>query len=124
MAHDISEILQVLRYELNYLEQGGFARDRALLGTESPFRGTFACLNFRDALEAHACRECLLYQFVPDDKRNQELPCHHILLDDRGATIQQCLDSNDPERMANLLKHWLQTTITQLEATLDRSAQS
>lgn len=124
MAHDITEILQVLRYELNYLEQGGFARDRALLGIESPFRGTFACLNFRDLLEAHACRECLLYQFVPDGKRNEEFPCHHIVLDDSGETIKQCLDRNEPERMVDMLKHWLQTTITRLEATLDRSEHS
>ena len=54
MSHDVRDVLQVLRFELNYLEQGGFQRDRALLGSESPFQGTFACLNYGDPLGAHA----------------------------------------------------------------------
>jgi hypothetical protein len=124
MKQDLRDILQVLRFELNYLEQGGFDRDRALLGTESPFQGTFACINFGDPLRAHACRECMLFQFVPDDKKTEEFPCHHIRLDDSGETVEQLIAKNDPRRMVEALEHWLRATITRLEATLERGAQA
>jgi hypothetical protein len=121
MAHDLRDILQVLRFELNYLEQGGFNRDRALLGIESPFRGTFACLNFSDPLQTHACRECILFQFVPDDKKTEEFPCHHICLTESGETVAQFIAKNDPGRMTVALEHWLRSTIADLEATLQRT---
>jgi hypothetical protein len=123
MTQDLRETLQVLRFELNYIEQGGFNRDRALLGTESPFKGTFACINFGDPLQAHACRECTLYPFVPENKRNEEFPCHHIRLNDSGETIAHLIEGNNPDRMANVLEQWLRATIAKLEATLGRGTQ-
>jgi hypothetical protein len=123
MKQDLRDILQVLRFELNYLEQGGFDRDRALLGTESPFQGTFACINFGDPLRTHACRECLLYQFVPDERKTEEFPCHYIRLSDSGETVAQLIEKNDPRRLVEALEHWLRATIARLEATLERGAQ-
>jgi hypothetical protein len=123
MAQDLRDTLQLLRFELSYLEQGGYNRDRALLGTESPFRGTFACLNFGDPIQSHACRECLLFQFVPDDKKNEDFPCHHIPLSESGETVAQLLASKDPDGMAMGLEDWLRVTIAKLETTMQRSAQ-
>jgi hypothetical protein len=123
MAHDLHDTLQLLRFELSYLEQGGYTRDRELLGTESPFRGTFACLNFGNPVQSHACRECLLFQFVPDDKKNEDFPCHHIPLSESGETVAQLLARKDSDGMAKALEYWLRGTIARLEATLQRSAQ-
>jgi hypothetical protein len=123
MAQDLRDTLQLLRFELSYLEQGGYDRDRALLGTKSPFRGTFACLNFGDLIQSHACRECLLFQFVPDEKKNEDFPCHHIPLSESGETVALLLARNDPEGTAKSLECWLRVTIAKLEATLQRSAQ-
>jgi hypothetical protein len=123
MAQNLRDTLQLLRFELSYLEQGGYDRDRALLGTKSPFRGTFACLNFGDPVQSHACRECLLFQFVPDGKKNEDFPCHHIPLSEAGETVAQLLAKNDPNGMVKALEYWLRVTIAKLEATLQRSAQ-
>jgi hypothetical protein len=124
MPQDLREVLQILRYELNYLEQGGFDRDRALLGTESPFLGTFACINFGDPLRAHACRECLLHQFVPEDKQTEEFPCHHIRLSASGETVAELIEKKDPRRLVIALEHWLRNTIARLEATQERTPDS
>lgn len=124
MSQDVHEVLQVLRYELNYLEQGGFERDRASLGTESPFLGNFACINFGDPLRAHACRECPLYQFVPEDKQTEEFPCHFIRLTGSGETIAELMAKNDPRRLVTALEQWLRSTISTLEATLDSNSDS
>jgi len=124
MAQDLREVLEILRFELNYLEQGGFEQDRDLLGNESPFLGTIACINFGDPLRAHACHECLLYQFVPEDKQGEEIPCHHIRLSDSGETIAGLIAVNEPRRMAMVLEQWLRTTIAQLQATLQPNAEA
>jgi hypothetical protein len=120
MSQDSRDVLQILRFELNYLEQGGFDRDRALHGSESPFRGTFTCINFGDPLQSHACRECLLHQFVPEERQTEEFPCHYIQLSASGETVAELIDKQDPRRMVIALEHWLRTTITRLETTLDR----
>jgi len=117
MTKNSRELLEVLRFELNYLEQGGFNRDRALLGTESPFQGSYACINFDDPLRTHACHECMLYAFVPENKKTEDLPCHHILLDDSGETVAKFIEKNDPLGMVEALEHWLRVTISRLEAT-------
>jgi hypothetical protein len=119
MSQDLRDVLQILRYELNYLEQGGFDRDRALLGSESPFLGTFSCINFGDPLQAHACRECMLHQFVPDDRKAEEIPCHFIRLDPSGETIAELIQKNDPRHMTIVLENWLRATIARIEANLD-----
>ena len=116
MSQDVSDVLQMLRYELNYLEQGGFVRDRAMFGTQSPFLGTYLCLNHGDPMRPHACHECLLYQFVPADKQTAEFPCHHIPLNESGETVAELIEKKDPSRMAAALKQWLHSTITSLEA--------
>jgi hypothetical protein len=121
MSQDLREVLQLLRYELNYLEQGGYERDRDLLGTESPFLGTFACINFGDPLRAHACRECPLHQFVPDDKQTEEFPCHYIRLSASGETIEELIEKKDPRRLVIALEHWLRATIARLEATQEHT---
>ena len=116
-SQDLHEVLQLLRFELNYLEQGGFERDKALLGTNSPFLGTFACINYGDPLRRHACRECGLMQFVPEDKQNEEFPCHFIPLNASGETIHSLIEKNDQRRLVIALEHWLRSTIARLEAT-------
>jgi hypothetical protein len=108
---------------LNYLEQGGFERDKALLGTDSPFLGTFACINYGDPLRRHACRECGLMQFVPEDKLNEEFPCHSIPLNASGETIASLIAKNDQRRLVITLQHWLRSTIARLEATPERQDQ-
>jgi hypothetical protein len=119
MLQDSRDVLQILRFELNYLEQGGFDRDRALHGTESPFQGTFTCINFGDPLRMHACRECLLHQFVPEERQTEEFPCHHIQLSAAGETVDELIHKQDPHRMLVALVDWLRTTIARLETTLD-----
>ncbi|MGC2208693.1 MAG: hypothetical protein WA532_01165 [Candidatus Korobacteraceae bacterium] len=119
--NDVHEVLQLLRFELNYLEQGGFERDKALLGTDSPFLGTFACINYGDPLRRHACRECGLLQFVPEDKQTEEFPCHFIPLNASGETIHSLIEKNDQRRLVIALELWLRSTIARLEAMQERT---
>lgn len=122
MSQDSSDVLQTLRYELTYLEQGGFDRDRALLGAESPFLGTFACINHGDPLRSHTCHECLLHQFVPKERQTEEIPCHYIPLNASGETIADLIEKKEPGKMVAELKQWLRATIAHLEGTSESGA--
>jgi len=122
MSGNLSDTLQVLRFELSYLELGGLERDQDLANVKSPFRESSACLNFGDPLRPHACSECSLYQFVPEEKRSEEFPCHHIPLNDSGETVAEMI-TRDPRRMVVALEQWLRNTIARMEVVPPRSSE-
>jgi hypothetical protein len=114
MAVDNHEIIETLRYELNYLEQGGYDHKVTGEGLPSPFRTGFSCLNFGDPLRRHACHECTLYQFVPEKARTEDVPCHGIELEP-GVSIGRLLASGDRKQLVDLLERWLREMIARLE---------
>ncbi len=115
MAGNQRDVVEILRYELNFLEQGEFARAIGEGRASSPFQDTMSCLNFGEPLRPHACHECLLYEFVPENARTEEVPCHHIPLDPAGRTIAHFLKNKDTAGLERALKIWLRRTIAELE---------
>jgi hypothetical protein len=61
---------------------------------------------------------------VPDDKKNEEFPCHYIHLNDSGETVAELIEKKDPARLVKALESWLRETIERLETTLDRGVQT
>jgi hypothetical protein len=115
MAGNHRDVVEILRYELNFLEQGEFARAIREGRTSSPFQDTLSCLNYGEPLRPHACHECLLYEFVPEHARTEEIPCHHIPLEPAGRTIADFLKNKDAVGLERALKIWLRRTIAELE---------
>ena len=115
MSEDRRDVLQVLRYELNFLEQGGYSRSLRQGRPISPFQDTLSCLNFGDPLRSHTCHECFLYDFVPDGSTTEDVACHFIPLDDSGNTVAKLLEAGEDRRLEDLLRSWLRRTITRLE---------
>src|SRR5512142_454677 len=95
MAGNQRDVVEILRYELNFLEQGEFARAIGEGRASSPFQDTMSCLNYGEPLRPHACHECLLYEYVPEHARTEEIPCHHIPLEPAGRTIADFLKNKD-----------------------------
>jgi hypothetical protein len=113
---DDRNLLEVLKFELNFLEQGGYGRSvRTPWKATSLFQDSLTCLNYGEAEKVHPCEECLLYGFVPDASRNEKVPCHHIPLNRQGDTLAS-LDRryNEPE-MEEALMEWLRAMIARLE---------
>ena len=52
--------------------------------------------------------------FVPPDKRSEELPCHAIPLNAAGDTVES-LEDNQPKTEA-ALKGWMRARIKELES--------
>lgn len=119
MSNALHDTLELLRYELNFIEQGGYRRLRSEGLSPSPFQDSLSCLNHGDPMRPHACHECKLYQFVPESARSEDVPCHFIKLDRQGNTIQSVQRKLGPEEVEQLLKTWLEQMLALLEREIE-----
>lgn len=117
MSHKNRDILEILRFELRFLEEGGYVRS-----SHAPWRAPYifedspTCLNFRDPARPHPCGECLLTQFVPPESREEDVPCRFIRLNDKGRTIDSLYRTGTQREMAEALRDWLGREIQRIEA--------
>jgi hypothetical protein len=116
MPKDNRNTIEVLKAELKFVKKGGYAssmRDpwRAKLALEdSP-----TCMNCDHKKNPEPCRECLLMQFVPANKRGEKVPCRHIPLTSYGDTLLHLYRGATEEEIDEALTRWLQETIAKLE---------
>ncbi|MFB3915949.1 MAG: hypothetical protein ACE14M_04430 [Terriglobales bacterium] len=116
MPTDDRDILEVLRFELNFLEQGGYGRSvRTPWKPTSIFQDSLTCLNFNDPSRLHPCDECLLYDFVPAQYRNENVPCHHIPLNESGQTVETLDRGYNEQAVQEQVIEWLRKTIARIE---------
>jgi len=116
MAKDNRDILAVLKSELNFLEQGGYAKNKhnawrpIFLFEDSP-----TCLNYNDQSRPYPCKDCVLLQLLPPERRSEGVPCRYIVLNEEGQTIEGLYrTATQPELEWGFMK-WLRTTIKRLE---------
>ena len=115
MAKDERDILELLKSELDFIEKGGYGRSvRTPWKATSPFRDSLTCVNYALPEKAHPCTECHLIDFVPADKRREELPCHVIPLNAAGDTVESLEDNQ--AKLEEALKEWMRARIKELEA--------
>lgn len=121
MSQNNRDLLEVLRFELRFLKEGGYIRS-----PHAPWRAPYifedspTCLNFRDQNRPHPCAECQLSQLVPPEFREHELPCRFIPLDDKGHTVDSLYRTGTQKEMSDVLRDWLGREICRIEAA-DRS---
>jgi hypothetical protein len=124
MTADKHEVLRALRNELNFLEQGGFQPTTEDGRQRSPFKSSMVCLNYGDPSRPHACRECLLYDFVPEEARTEDVPCHFVPLNESGDTVASLQARAQEAEILEALKTWLKRTIAQLEREVENGDRS
>ena len=116
MSRDDRSPLEVLKFELNFLEQGGYGRS-----PHSPWRPSLifqdspSCLNFNEAGRPHPCDECLLTDFVPASKQCADVPCRHIPLNAAGQTIDDLYRTRTEAEAEEAVAKWLRAAIAKLE---------
>ncbi len=116
MPRDERDPLQVLKFELNFLEQGGYGRSpHAPWRPPLIFQDSPSCLNFNEAGRPHPCDQCLLIDFVPPDKRTADVPCRHIPLNAAGDTIDRLYRAGSELRLEEEVGKWLHAAIAKLE---------
>jgi hypothetical protein len=116
MAQDEHDLLDLLKFELKFLEDGGYGRSphtpwrRQLAFEDSP-----TCPNFGDPARPHPCTECLLMRFVPGELRDQASPCRLIPLTNKGETIDYFYRCGTQLELEEALAGWLRKQISLTE---------
>lgn len=124
MGKDDRDLLELLKQELAFIEQGGYGRSvRAPWLPKSIFQDSLSCLNYGYPYRAHPCAECSLLDFVHPEDRSQPVPCHFIPLNEAGNTIEELEMEGNESKMANTVKSWLQGKISQLEAQRSKATE-
>lgn len=116
MAHDDRDLLELLKDELKFIEQGGYGRSvRTPWREKSAFQDSLTCINYGYPYRAHPCAECHLIDFVPMADKATEVPCHHIPLNESGETIEELELEDNQHKLEEEVKTWLKTRIKELE---------
>lgn len=117
MAQDERDVLDVLKFELKFIEDGGYGRSpRTPWRAPYVFEDSLSCLNFNDSARPHPCNECLLMQFVPGGRRNEGVPCRFIPLTGKGETTDDFYNCGTQRELEEALAGWLRSQISRIEA--------
>lgn len=116
MSEDKRDILEVLKFELSFLEQGGYGRSvRTPWKPTSVFQDSLSCINFNDPERPHPCSECLLTDYVPLERLGENVPCHHIPLNLNGETVDSMERQATQLELEEAVKSWLRQSIERIE---------
>ena len=116
MRKDERDLLEVLRFELEFLEKGGYGSS-----PRDPWRPQFifedspTCMNYDSRENPGPCSECVLMQLVPPELRSEKIPCRHIPLNAVGETLDSLYRCADQREVEETVGNWLRTTIRRLE---------
>jgi hypothetical protein len=116
MPKDDGNLLDVLKFELEFLQQGGYGRlPRESWRARFIFEDSPTCMNF-SSKDREPCSDCLLMQFVPDNARTEQTPCIHIPLASSGETLESLYRTGTQQEIEEALGAWLRATMRRLEA--------
>jgi hypothetical protein len=116
MAQDQRDILEVLKFELSFVQDGGYGRSpRAPWRAPAVFEDSPICPNFCDPARPHPCESCLLQQFVPEGRRSEAVPCRFIQLTKEGQSVEDFYRTGSQAEMEKALAGWLRAQIDRIE---------
>ena len=116
MAKDDRDLLELLKEELSFIEQGGYGRSvRTPWKSTSTFVDSLSCINYGMPDGATPCTQCQLIDFVSEEDRMTETPCHHIRLNAEGDTIVDLENADNQHKLEEELKIWLRSKIKEIE---------
>ena len=110
-------LLQLLRRELDFLEEGGY-RSPPGLGLPLIFEDSPTCLRGPNSNCSSA--ECPLLNLVPVQHRASPGACRHIRLNDSGETVDLLYRQGTPQQLECMVREWLKGTIRRLEDDLQQ----
>lgn len=115
MAKDERDLLEVLKFELEFLQQGGYGRlPREAWRSRLIFEDSPTCANF-NSREQIPCTECALSPLFPEQARQENVPCDHIPLTLAGDTLESLYRTGTQQEIEDVLGAWLRKTIKRLE---------
>jgi hypothetical protein len=121
MADDFLDLIEQLKRERSILLDGGYRDSTGAPKKDAQLlRDSVTCLNVDQTVRKHPCSDCLLWEFVPKERLEEDIPCHHIPLTAQSETISTLEDKGDRGAAKQALLAWLDRTILQLEGEASR----
>ena len=118
MHTDERDLLDVLKFELEFLEKGGYGRSpREAWRPQFIFEDSPTCMNYDSQDSPQPCSHCVLMQLVPPDFRSANTPCRHIPLNAAGETLDTLYRYDNQPEVEDTVAKWLRTTIAKLQKT-------
>jgi hypothetical protein len=116
MPKDDRDLVDVLKFELKYLESGGYGSSpREPWRQHLVFEDSPSCMNYDAKVNPEPCGECILMQLVRPDLRGERIPCRHIPLTTEGETLEQLYKTGTQMEIEDAMRQWLRATIQQVE---------
>lgn len=116
MARDARDILEILKFELNFLLDGGYGRSpQQPWRAPAIFEDSPLCPNFCDPARPHPCESCLMEQFVPQGQQGESIPCRFIPITNDGRTVDDLYRTASQTEMEDALAQWLRDQIQKIE---------
>lgn len=118
MEKDERDLLEVLKFELEFLKKGGYGcSPREAWRPQFIFEDSPTCLNYDCKESPEPCNHCVLAQLVPPEFRSAKTPCRHIPLNEAGETLDTLYRCDDQPEIEDSVEKWLCRTIATLEET-------
>jgi hypothetical protein len=122
MAQEEHQMLELLKFELKFVEDGGYGRSpRAPWRPPYIFEDSPSCPNLGESARTHPCSECRLIDFVPRELRGESSPCRFIPLNEKGETIDYFYRCGTQFELEEALVGWLRGQIARIEQKLANS---
>jgi hypothetical protein len=117
MQKDERDLLDVLKFELEFVEKGGYGRSpREPWRPQFIFEDSPTCMNYDCKENPGPCSDCVLMHWIPDERREDKAACRHIPLGRSGETLDSLYRYGDQQEIEGAVSTWLRATISQLEA--------
>jgi hypothetical protein len=116
MQKDERDLLEVLKFELRFLEDGGYGRS-----PKTPWQPLYifedspTCMNYDARDDRGPCINCVLMHLVPLEMRSAKIPCRHIPLNSTGDTPESLYRHSEQYEIEEKFGDWLRAAIGQLE---------
>jgi hypothetical protein len=116
MQKDERDLLEVLKFELEFLEQGGYGRSpRTPWRPQYIFEDSLTCMNYDSKENPGPCNDCVLMHLVPSERRAERIPCRHIPFNVSAETLDSLYRHGDQNEIEEAVGNWLRVTIQRLE---------
>jgi hypothetical protein len=117
MYKDERDLLEVLKFELEFLEKGGYGRSpREAWRPRYIFEDSPTCMNYDCKESPEPCSSCVLTQLVPPELHTEKIPCRHIPLNGLGEDLDALYRYDEQPEIEQTMGSWLRATIEKLEA--------
>jgi len=119
MPTDERDLLGLLKFELAFLQEGGYGRSpRTPQKPQYIFEDSLTCMNYDSKQNPGPCSDCVLMNLVPPERRSEKIPCRHIPLNVSGETLDSLYQHSNQNEIEDTVGEWLRNVIQRLESLL------